>query len=184
MNSKILGLYNILMSEDIVQQINSNFDDLIALIPELKYMVGFEHKHQHHHLNVWEHTLYALSLSKQNFDIRLSLLLHDIGKPFSYSEEDGIRHFRNHPKVSAEMSKEILIRLGFDNKYVERICYLVEYHDTPITQNDVDNNCDLSYIRYLVQECDALAHNPSKLEKRKKYLETTKALIIKKQINK
>lgn len=183
MDSKILSLYNILMSKDIVRQINSSFDDLISLIPELKYMVGFEHRHPHHHLDVWEHTLYALSLSDQNFDVRLSLLLHDIGKPFSFIEENEIRHFNNHPRVSAEMSKQILTRLGFDNEYVARICYLVEYHDTPITQNDINNNYDLSYTRYLIQECDSLAHNPSKLEKRKKYLETTRVLILQKQIN-
>lgn len=180
MDSKLLSLYNILMSDNIVQQIRSNFDYLINLIPELKYMVGFEHKNLHHHLNVWEHTLYALSLSDKNFDVRLTLLLHDIGKPFSYSEKNGIRHFYNHPRVSAEMSKQILTRLGFYNEYVERICYLVANHDTPITKNDVNNNYDLSYTRYLIQECDVLAHNPSKLEKRRKYLETTKELILKK----
>lgn len=177
---KILKLYNILMSDDVVKEINSNFNELIELIPEIKSMVGFEHKHPHHHLDVWEHTMYALSLSVKDFDVRLSLLLHDIGKPFSYNEEDGIRHFHNHPIMSEEMSKKILTRLGFDNKYVERICYLVKYHDTPINQNDVNNNFDIACTLYLIQECDALAHNPSKLEKRKKYLESTKSLILKK----
>ena len=76
-------------------------------------MIGFEHNHPHHHLDVWNHTLYALSLSENNFDIRLSLLLHDIGKPFSY-QDDEIRHFHNHPYVSFIMSKSILSRLGFN----------------------------------------------------------------------
>ena len=44
------------------------------------------------------------------FDIRLCLLLHDIGKPFSYQGEE-VRHFRNHAAVSANMSKIILKRL-------------------------------------------------------------------------
>lgn len=55
-------IYNILMSDNIVQSINNNLNYLFNIIPELKYMVGFEHKHHHHHLDVWNHTLYVLSL--------------------------------------------------------------------------------------------------------------------------
>ena len=79
-------LYDILLAEDVVLAIKNNMDYLLDIIPELKYMMGFDHKHPHHHLDVWNHTLYALSLSKRDFDVRFALLLHDIGKPFSYQE--------------------------------------------------------------------------------------------------
>lgn len=144
-------------------------------------MIGFEHKHPHHHLDVWEHTLEALSISENDFDVRLSLLLHDIGKPFSYTEKDGIRHFYGHPLVSSEMSKCILFKLGFKNEYIDKICYLIIKHDTPITEKEFDSlHYDPIYTRYLIQEADALSHHPDKLDKRKKYLDTAKKLIIKK----
>lgn len=174
---KVIKIYNILMSDNIKESIDNNLDELINLIPEIKNMIGFLHKHPHHHLDVWEHTLYALSLSSKDFDLRLSLLLHDIGKPLSCNEIDGVRHFPNHPTISKELSKNILTRLGFNEEYINKICYLVEYHDTIITKEDIENNYDLSFTRYLIQECDALAHNPTKLEKRKKYLEYTKKLL-------
>ena len=177
--NKILNLYHILMDKDIEASINSNLNCLIELIPEIKNMIGFEHNYPHHHLDVWNHTLYALSLSENNFDIRLSLLLHDIGKPFSY-QDDEVRHFHNHHYVSASMTKTILTRLGFSNEYINKICYLVKNHDTPITKEEIENNIELEYMRYKVQECDALAHHPDKLEKRKLYLESTKKLILKK----
>ena len=79
-----MNLEEILLSEDIVSSINNNLDYLLNVIPEIKYMIGFEHKHPHHHLDVWNHTLLALSLSERDIDIRLTLLLHDIGNPFSY----------------------------------------------------------------------------------------------------
>ena len=79
-------LYGILMSDNIVESIKSNIDYILDLIPEIKYSIGFDQKHPHHHLDVWEHTLYALSLSEKDFEIRLALLLHDIGKPFYYQE--------------------------------------------------------------------------------------------------
>ena len=175
-------LYSILMSSDIEKSINDNLSFLINLIPEIQYMIGFLHKHPHHHLDVWEHTLYALSLSFSDFDLRLALLLHDIGKTFSFTEENGIRHFNNHPYVSSKMSKTILTRLGFKNKYIDKICYLIRFHDSFITKKDIDKNYDLSLMRYYMQECDALAHHPDKLEKRKKYLENTKKLLLKKMI--
>lgn len=71
-------------------------------------MIGFDHKHPHHHLDVWEHTLYALDMSDKDFDLRLTLPFHDIGKPFSFVEKNGIRYFHNHPYISQNMTKIIL----------------------------------------------------------------------------
>ena len=175
-----LKLYNILMADDVVLKINNNFAKLDQIIPELKNMMGFEHKHPHHHLDVWQHTLYALSLAVPDFDIRLALLLHDIGKLFSYFEQDGIRHFPNHPEVSFKISYNILKKLGFNDEYLEKIGYLIKYHDKKISLEDINNNRTLAYSQYLVQECDALAHHPEKIGKRKEYLENTKKLILKK----
>jgi tRNA nucleotidyltransferase (CCA-adding enzyme) len=142
-------------------------------------MIGFEHNHPHHHLDVWNHTLLALRLSKKDFDIRLCLLLHDIGKPFSYQDEE-IRHFRNHALVGANISKEILQRLGYKEDYIKYIWYLIAHHDTKITKEEIDENYDLSLKLYEIQRCDAFAHHPYKLERRKEYLhDIYKKLIYK-----
>lgn len=162
----------------ILNSVVENQDIMFKYIPELKYMVGFEHNHPHHHLDVWNHTLYALNLSQCDFDIRLTLLLHDIGKPFSYQDGE-VRHFRGHPKISSYISRLILNRLGFEREYINKICYLVENHDTPITEVDVINNYDLQLKRFEVQRCDSLAHHPDKLLKRKEYLDKTKILLKK-----
>lgn len=169
-------IINILTEEDVLQSINDNLDILLKYIPELRFMIGFEHKHPHHHLDVWHHTLYALSLSKNDFYIRIALLLHDIGKPFCYQEGD-IRHFKGHPKVSSMMANEILYRLSFDDNFIQEICYLISNHDNVITEEDIKKNYDLELKRYEIQRCDALAHHPDKLEKRIEYLNRTKKLF-------
>ena len=171
-------LYDILLAEDVVLAIKNNMDYLLDIIPELKYMMGFDHKHPHHHLDVWNHTLYALSLSNRDFEVRLALLLHDIGKPFSYQEGD-VRHFKNHPEVSMKMTEDILRRLGFNRNDIKKICYLVKNHDNPITDDQINDDYDLVLKLYDVQYCDALAHHPDKLEKRKKYLNDIKKKLIK-----
>ena len=139
--------------------------------------MNFEHKHPHHHLDVWNHTLLALSLSNVDFDIRLVLLLHDIGKPFSYIEKNNIRHFYNHPLISANISKNILLRLNYSDEYIDKIYYLIRYHDFPISTKLINNNVELVRKLYEIQYCDALAHHPDKLEKRKEYLQKIKIKI-------
>lgn len=162
-------LYNILLSDDVVSTINNNLEMLLDIIPELKDIIGFEHKHPHHHLDVWNHTLLALSYSSKEFELRLVLLLHDIGKPHCYQEGE-IRHFKGHPQVSSNISYKILKRLNFKDEDINKLCYLIKEHDNPISNKEIINNIELATMKYKVQCCDALAHNPTKLEKRIKYL--------------
>jgi len=164
-------IQKILMSDDVIQSINDNIDILLQIIPELNDMIGFAHNHPHHHLDVWNHTLLALSLSELNFDIRLCLLLHDIGKPHSY-QNGYIRHFKGHPLKSSIISKDILTRLGYDEEYINEMCYLIENHDKPMTKEDIENNYEISVKKFCIQYCDALAHHPDKLGKRIEYLKT------------
>ena len=174
-----MSLEEILMADDVVSSIRNHMDELLSLIPELKPCIGFDQKHPHHHLDVFEHTLLALSFSPKDFEIRLTLLLHDIGKPFSFYEEDGVRHFPNHAERSKEISEFILERFSYSPKFKREVLYLIREHDTEIKTEELLYDYDLSYKKYTVQRCDALAHHPEKLEKRKKYLEETKQLFKK-----
>ena len=169
-------LYNILMSNDVVKNINNNIDILLEIIPEIKDMINFPHNHPHHHLDVWDHTLLALSLSDTDFDVRLALLLHDIGKPHSYQDKE-VRHFKGHPKVSAIIAKKILKKLNYDEDYIRQMCYLIENHDNAIEEKDIIKNYELEYKRYLIQYCDTYAHKKDTIENRVKYLNETKCLL-------
>ncbi len=174
--------------EDIIMKNDLYYLDenmLFTIIPELKDCVRFEHKHPHHCYDVWEHTKVALEKSKPDLQIRLALLLHDIGKPHSYQEgEDGVRHFKGHPEKSAQMSRIILTRLEYSKQEIEDICYLVENHDTII---DVDNlkadNLELIKKQLYIQYCDAYAHEPKHIEKRIRKLDEIKEKL-KEKINK
>ena len=160
----------ILNTDNSVMSINENIKYLLDVIPELNYMIGFEHKHPHHHLDVWQHTLEALNnLNTNDLEIKMAVLLHDIGKPFSY-QDDEVRHFHGHPEVSYEMTKKILVRLGYNEEFIKNVSYLVKTHDTIIDVNNLDNTLEMTKKRLQVQYADAKAHHPDTVDKKINFL--------------
>lgn len=78
----------------------------------------------------WEHTVRAVEASPADLILRLTMLLHDIGKPGCRStDEKGIDHFYGHPAAGARLAGQMLRALKFDNRTRERVVTLVEYHD-------------------------------------------------------
>ena len=168
------NLEQILKGNDVATSLEENIEDLLEIIPEIKYMIGFEHKHPHHHLDVWQHTLEVIrNLNTRDQELNMAGLLHDIGKPFSYQDEE-VRHFHGHPEVSYEMTREILTRLGYDEDFINRVSYLVRKHDTIIDVNNLDNTDEMVEKLLRLQYADAKSHHPDKVEKRIRFLDGIK----------
>ena len=160
-----------------MEAINQNLKYILVEIPEIENMIGFEHKHPHHYLDVWNHTLAVIqNLNTEDVELNMAALLHDIGKPFSYQEGE-IRHFHGHPEVSYKMTKEILTRLGYEEEFIRRVGYLVENHDTVIQPYNLDNNFEMVQKRLQLQYADAKAHHPDKVGKRIQFLDSIKEQI-------
>lgn len=173
----MIKLEKILTSDNVVKSINDNLDYILKLMPEVGDMFDFEHNHPHHHLDVWNHTLLALKNSDNDFEIRLTLLLHDIGKPSSYQDEE-VRHFRGHQQKSKEIATNILQRLNCPLELSNRILYLIKTHDTLIDIEECNyENMDLILKRLSIQYADALAHHPEKVGPRIEKLNNVKEQI-------
>lgn len=105
------------------------------IIPEILQLKGCEQPPQFHpEGDVFVHTRLMLSLLKDapSIELVLSVLLHDIGKPATYSfdeEADRIR-FNGHDKLGAEMSEQILRDLKFSNSIIEDVVQMVANHMT------------------------------------------------------
>lgn len=150
------------LKEDKIYLLDKRF--IFKIIPELKKEVGFEQKNDYHIYDVWEHTLKVLEKSNNDLEIRLAVLLHDIGKPYQYQEENGVRHFKGHTEKSAEIAKEILTRLGYEEKQIEDICYLIGNHAKTINVDDVNKeNLEITKKLLHIQYCDAYGYNPKYL---------------------
>lgn len=108
------------------------YKDVFSLfIPELKDMIDFPQNNPYHDYDVFGHTIHAIEhCESKDLTIRLAVFFHDFGKPHSYQDgEDGIRHFKGHGKVSAEITDNIMKRLRFDNETRNNVVELVYYHD-------------------------------------------------------
>ena len=98
--------------------------------PEFDRAMETEQHHPHHIYSVGEHILHSLAYVPADKVLRLTMLLHDIGKPDTLTVDgQGITHFYNHESLSAEMAKVILRRLKFDNDTINMVYKLVMYHD-------------------------------------------------------
>lgn len=118
-------------SSDFCVQMVLYSDVLSLFIPKIKDMFEFPQNNPYHIYDVWGHTVHAIEYCESDDLVtRLAVFFHDIGKPHCYQDgEDGIRHFKGHGKVSADMTDKIMKRLRFDNDTREKVVELVYYHD-------------------------------------------------------
>lgn len=99
-------------------------------MPEILPMVGLDQRNPHHCYDAWEHTIHSVEAVRPDVALRMTMLLHDLGKPSCFTvDEQGVGHFYGHPKVSRELAADILRRLKFDNCRRDLILSLVENHD-------------------------------------------------------
>lgn len=108
------------------------YKDVFALfIPELKDMFDFPQNNPHHDYDVFGHTVHAVeNCNSDDLTVKMAVFFHDFGKPHSYQDgENGIRHFKGHGRVSADMTDAIMKRLKFDNDTRNNVVQLVYYHD-------------------------------------------------------
>ncbi|MDB5036524.1 MAG: metal dependent phosphohydrolase [Bacteriovoracaceae bacterium] len=104
---------------------------LAFILPEALAMKGCEQPPEHHpEGDVWVHTMLLLKRCEGvSPELAWGCLLHDIGKPptFSHEPPDRIR-FNNHTNVGAEMAETILRRLKASNHLIEIVAELTRDH--------------------------------------------------------
>lgn len=100
------------------------------IIPELEEGYGIG-QNKHHIYDCYHHNLLSLKFAcekKFNKYVRIATLLHDIAKPRVKQGDGADSTFYNHEIVGAKMTKQILERLKFPKKEIEKVYILVRYH--------------------------------------------------------
>lgn len=106
---------------------------LREVLPEVEALKGCEQPPQFHpEGDVFVHTRRMLELLPEHVSVPLvfAVLLHDIGKPptFSYDEKDQRIRFSGHDKVGADMARAIMERLRFSRDEIEATVAAVDQH--------------------------------------------------------
>ncbi len=138
-----------------------------CIIPELAPGIGFEQHTPYHCYDVWTHSAYAVAAAPADELLRLTMLLHDVGKPSCFSMgEDGRGHFYGHPVAGEKLAKDILLRLKSDTATLSTLCTLVRVHDMtlPVTVSGMRRlvgKLGAENVRRLldVQRADHAAHS-------------------------
>jgi tRNA nucleotidyltransferase (CCA-adding enzyme) len=99
------------------------------ILPELDEAYGVE-QNKHHVYDVYYHSLYSCDAARPDLPmIRLSALLHDIGKvPTRRRGKDGDFTFYNHEVVGSRMVKRIMKRLKYSNEDIQTVYNLTVNH--------------------------------------------------------
>lgn len=155
-----------------------------AFLPEFGELNGFMQHGVYHCYTADEHTLITIKnlekLYKENSKfgklynsikdkeiLNLALLLHDIAKPIDLS---------GHEIIGAEMASSIMMRLGYDEDEIDKVCFLVKNHlmmeqvafrrnlNDPETLNNFSanfNSIEELDLLYLITYADLSAVNPA-----------------------
>lgn len=104
-----------------------------VIIPELKCEFGFEQHGKKHAYTVWGHTCRTVANIENDETLRLTMLLHDIGKPITHKlNANGDSTFKNHAAEGGKIAAEVLKTLKLSRKMTDTVTYLVTHHDMDV----------------------------------------------------
>ena len=109
---------------------------LDVVFPELSALAGVEQRDDHHHKDVFDHTMKVVDNVARVTDkllLRFLALVHDIGKPQSKRFVEGTGWtFHNHEIVGERMLKRICLRMKLPNEFLHYGQKLTQLHMRPI----------------------------------------------------
>lgn len=172
----------LICGKDAVNILDTYREVIAVIIPEIRVVFDFDQHNIHHSYDLWHHTLTALGTIEPNPILRMTMLLHDIGKPsVKTTDTDGQSHFQNHQLESKKIADKILHRLKLPSDFIEKTLLLIEYHDVRFNgskklMKKVMNvlGTDLTKQLLEVEYADISAQSEYQREEKLDYLDTAK----------
>ncbi len=133
-------LDKILLSADAARGLTllAELDCFPYFLPEICHTWQFAQRGGSHQYDVFTHTVLSVAYAPPERALRLTMLLHDIGKPFVWREDaDGVDHFDGHGETGAALAAAILERLRYDKKTIARVRRLIAWHGVRLEADPV-----------------------------------------------
>lgn len=151
-------------------------------LPEFDACMETPQNTPYHCYTVGEHILHSLNYVRADRVLRITMLLHDIGKTVvRKTDENGRDHFKMHGETGEKMASQILRRLKFDNDTIYKVTRLVKWHDdrpvgtTKSVRRAVNRIGEELFPYYLeVQQADMLAQSEYRRSEKQERLDKVK----------
>ena len=164
-------LKKLLAGDNALQVLDAYKEVIGVVIPELKPAFDCVQNNPWHIYNVYDHIIHAVDAAPKDEIIRLTMLLHDIGKPsVKTTDEKGIDHFKFHAPVGADIAKKVLKRFKVSNEVYDKVTTLIRYHQGVENVDEIrvkrwlaKIGADYTKALFKVRISDLYAHNPGKI---------------------
>lgn len=165
-------LSKLLCGKNVLNVLNEFRQVIGVIIPQLIPSFNCAQKTPWHTYTVYEHIIHSVDFAPRDPVIRLTMLLHDIGKPsVKLTDENGRDHFKTHADAGEKIAAEVLSKLKVSNNIYNKVTTLIKYHQSVENVNDVKikhwfNKIGEEYTLSLfdVRIADLKAHNLGKKE--------------------
>ena len=165
-------LLKLLVGKNVLHVLDEYREVIAVVIPELRDTFHCAQNTPWHMYTVYEHIIRAVAFAPPDSVIRLTMLLHDIGKPsVKQTDENGRDHFKTHAAAGERIAETVLRRLKVSNEIFSKVTTLIKYHQSVENVNDIKikrwfNKIGQEYTLSLfeVRIADLKAHNTKKAE--------------------
>lgn len=165
-------LSKLLCGKNVLNVLNEFRQVIGVIIPQLIPSFNCAQNTPWHTYTVYEHIIHSVDFAPRDPVIRLTMLLHDIGKPsVKRTDENGRDHFKTHADAGEKIAAEVLSKLKVSNNIYNKVTTLIKYHQSVENVNDVKikhwfNKIGEEYTLSLfdVRIADLKAHNLGKKE--------------------
>lgn len=171
-----------------LNKISKNPFFIIPPLDQLSKLRQTEQSPIHHpEGNVWNHTMLVLdeaakrkAQSKNARAFMWAALLHDIGKPPTFKNQNGKITAYNHDKVGAEMAAGFLREFQQEESFIQQVASLVRWHmqilfvvnNLPFAElNAMKQQADLEEVA-LIGLCDRLGRTGANLQQEEATIRT------------
>jgi poly(A) polymerase/tRNA nucleotidyltransferase (CCA-adding enzyme) len=111
---------------------------LSIVLPELDRCAGVRQDRKYHKFDVFKHCLYTCDYIEPDLILRLSAVLHDIGKPDTREVHGDRTTFHKHEVISARLTKTVLERLRYKKEIISKVIHLIRLHMYHYTRDFTD----------------------------------------------
>ncbi len=165
-------LLKLLVGKNVLHVLDEYREVIAVVIPELRDTFHCAQNTPWHMYTVYEHIIRAVAFAPPDSVIRLTMLLHDIGKPsVKQTDENGRDHFKTHAAAGERIAETVLRRLKVSNEIFSKVTTLIKYHQSVENVSDIKikrwfNKIGQEYTLSLfeVRIADLKAHNTKKAE--------------------